>query len=525
MTPEANAARWEVVRRLEGAVASPTNELDLSSCDRQACMDLPAAVVRPYAMKCTTSEPPTTELILPKGLSNIPGWMTEFKATLKQVTANDFAGSEQSVRADLELLSWKDCQVGWDLSPDDAGESASPPTTLGIERRLNVQAAPTRTTLSSIYRPYVGELDPTAQAGLKRFMDNVRKAQPFDPRWGVKYNPGGFKIVRSQNGELELSKLRIPPYIDQNLDHDSDDGLGLPKAKQLFSIHSKDVQAAVWQAMSKCGYVDYLTANAEELIDGEWDILVNINPYFGRRPLEVHAHKDTSGENMWLMLFYCNDDADMGIEYQLRQENPPGYLEHMRRQLPSVFVDEVEDILNEPSDGIAYATRIGPWSFIAGCDETMVHSTPFVHHRGAFFLASVLEQFDNALRACFGAHTAEEYSQNVLPASQEVVRQLKGLASSDDCVDRGELEKLLQGAGFTAPSAAKIVETLAPMVRTKDPFDGTAGGLPGFEDIKVPRGKELHREMSDHLDAGTAVRNRQPRDYMRVWIMARRKPE
>jgi hypothetical protein len=153
---------------------------------------------------------------------------------------------------------------------------------------------------------------------------------------------------------------------------------------------------------------------------------------------------------MWLMLFYCNDDADMGIEYQLRQENPPGYLEHMRRQLPSVFVDEVEDILNEPSDGIAYATRIGPWSFIAGCDETMVHSTPFVHHRGAFFLASVLEQFDNALRACFGAHTAEEYSQNVLPASQEVVRQLKGLASSDDCVDRGELEKLLQGAGFTA---------------------------------------------------------------------------
>lgn len=489
-------------------------------------MDLPASLVRAYALKCSTSEPPTTQLILPPKLNNLPGWMTEFKATLKQVTAHDFAGGEQALRTDPELLSWTDSQVVWDLSPGDTAQSARSLAIPGVERRLDVQAAPSNTTLRSIYRPYIGELDPAAKAGLKRFMDNVRKAQSFDPKWGVKYNPGGFKIVRSQNGgELELSKLRTPPYVDQYLDPDSDDGLGLPKAKELFSTYSKDVQAAVWQAMSKCGYVDYLTANAEKLIDGEWDILVNINPYFGRRPLEVHAHKDTSGENMWLMLFYCNDDTDMGIEYQLRQENPPGYLEHMRRQLPPVFVDEVEDILNEPSDGVAYATRIEPWSFVAACDETMVHSTPFVHHRGAFFLESVLKQLDTALRACFDAHTPEEYSKTVLPASQEVVKQLKGLASSDDCVDRGELEKLLQGAGFTAPNAAKIVETLTPMVRTKDPFDGTAGGLPGFDDIKVPRGKELHREMSDRLDAGTAIRNKQPRDYMRVWIMARRKPE
>jgi hypothetical protein len=211
----------------------------------------------------------------------------------------------------------------------------------------------------------------------------------------------------------------------------------------------------------------------------------------------------------------------------MRQKNPPAYPEFMGKHLPEIFVKEVADILKEPADGVAYAPTIDkPWNFIAACDETMVHSTPFLHHRGAFLLKSVLKSMNEVLERCFGAYTAEEYSNHVLPAAGKVLEQLNELMSSDDCVDRGELDKLLHASGFAAPDAAKIVEELALRVRTKDPFDGTAAvGIAGFHEVKVPRGKKLHREMSDRLDAGTALRNTGPRDYLRVWIMARRKQE
>ncbi|VTU25392.1 hypothetical protein RA8CHR_03126 [Variovorax sp. RA8] len=487
-------------------------------------MDLPASVVRAHALKCTTSEPPTSRLTLPSGLKNIPVWIVELKSTLKQVTAHDFAGGEQALRANLKFLSWTDSDVSWDWSAGETGDSAQVPDTREMEHRLDVPAVQSDNALRSIYRPFVGELDEGAKAGLKRFMDKVKEASPFDPKTGVDYDLGGFKLVRSHCGKLELSKLSTPPYVQSHFDPDSPDATGLSKAIEVFDTLFSDVHVAVWQAMSECGYVDYFTGNAAQLIDGPWDILVNINPYFSRNPLQISAHKDTVGENMFLILLYCNDG--MGIEYQLRQKNPPGYLQFMGQHLPEVFVDDVKGILKEPGDGTAYVDRVRHGTFIGGCDETMVHSTPFVHHRGAFMLKSVFKSMDEALELCFGACTQEEYSGHVLPTVNKVLEQLKELTSYDDCVDRGELERLLRVAGFTAPDAAKLVETLAPRMRTKDPFDGTASvGIPGFDEIKVPRGKKLHRQMSDYLDAGTAVRNTGPRDYMRVWIMARPKQE
>ncbi|VTU32694.1 hypothetical protein H4CHR_03063 [Variovorax sp. PBS-H4] len=486
-------------------------------------MDLPASVVRAHAMKCTTSEPPTSRLILPPGLKNVPVWIAEFKATLGQVTAHHFVGSEQTIRTDLKFF-WPDSKTTWDLSPGATENAAKPSATLDMERQLDVQTVLSNNALRAVARPYIGELDESARAGLECFMDQVRDASPFDPKKGIDYNLGGFKMVRSHSGELELLKLATPPYAEPDFDPDSLHARALPKAIEVFDALHGTVQVAVWQAMSKYGIVDYFKGHATQLIDGPWDILVNINPYFSRSPKAIEAHRDTEGENMFLMLFYCK--AGMGIEYQLRHKNPKGYLQYMRQHLPSVFVDEVEDVLKEPADGVAYAPTIEPWNFIAGCDETMVHSTPFLHHRGAFFLKSVLNQMDASLEDCSAAWTAEEYCGRVLPAAGKVREQLKDVMSSDDCVDRGELERLLRVAGLTAPEAAKIVETLAPSMRTKDPFDGTAGvGIPGFHEAKVPRGKKLHRQMSDRLDAGTALPNAGPRDYMRVWIMARRKQE
>lgn len=165
VTPEANAARWEVVRRLESAVKSPTSELDLRSCDPQACMDLPASVVRAHALKCTTSEPPTSRLTLPSGLKNIPVWIVELKSTLKQVTAHDFAGGEQALRANLKFLSWTDSDVSWDWSAGETGDSAQVPDTREMEHRLDVPAVQSDNALRSIYRPFVGELDEGAKAG------------------------------------------------------------------------------------------------------------------------------------------------------------------------------------------------------------------------------------------------------------------------------------------------------------------------------------------------------------------------
>jgi hypothetical protein len=302
--PEANAARWEIVRRLESAVKSPTSELDLRSCDRRACMDLPASVVRAHATRCTTSEPPTSRLILPSGLKNIPVWIVEFKATLKQVTAPDFAGSEQTLRTNLRFLSWTASDVTWDFSPSDTEDTAKLPATLGSERLLDVQSVQSHNALRSIYRPYIGELDEGAKAGLERFMNEVRDASPFDPKAGIDYNLGGFKVVRSDSGKLELSKLATPPYVDRHLDPDSLQAKGLPKAMEVFNTLFGDVQVAVWQMMSKCGYVDYLTEHAAQLVDGPWDILININPYFSRSPRAVGAHKDTEGENMFIVLCY-----------------------------------------------------------------------------------------------------------------------------------------------------------------------------------------------------------------------------
>jgi hypothetical protein len=504
LNQEARAARSEVVRLLEFAANHPNGELNLTHCDAQACLDLPAHLVEAYKA-CTNSDPRVTRLILPNGLTDVPAWITMFKE-LKELTAHGFMGD-----ANAALVCLK-------------------------RQRPGLTCDLPRTTLRSVYRPYVGTLHADAKDGLQRFMNNVRGV--LSAR-GSDYHVGGFKVDYSSVGGLQLVKLVDPP-IDEadDLDPDSPDAEDLPKTIEVFDTHFEDVQAAVWQAMSECGYVEYLTANAEKL--RAWDILVDINPYFNRNPLNIRAHKDTQGENMFLLLLHCNDQPIMGMEYQLRPKNPPDYSRLMEQQLPSVFVKEVKDILKDPPEGIAYAPTIEPWGFIGACDELIAHSTPFIHHRGAFLLESVAKCMGDALGICFGAGAASEYSEFQrgfdkdsprsvhVRGALEVVMQLKQLAFLDDCIDPFKLEELLLNAKLELVDAKKLVKSLEDMVITKDPFDGTAViDIPSRKyegQMTVPRGRDrLQREMSRKLEDGTAHSNPGSRHYLRVWIMARLK--
>jgi len=517
-TPEARAARQEIVRLFTSAATHPSSELSLIHCDAQACLDLPHDLVDAYAAACTFSDPPTSRLILPPGLTDVPSWIVKFRA-LAQLVAHGFAGD---AHAALTLLNDRWPELACDF---------------GTVRQFDVQAATENTTLQSIYRPYVGTLDEDAKMRLENFMGKVRDVASTAPGIGQShdYHVGGFKVVRAHDGGLELSKLAAPPYVASSLARS--EKANLPKTIEVFNAHFGDVQCAVWQAMTKCGYVAYLRTHAATLIDGDWDILVNIDPYFGRRPVQNLAHKDTEGENMFLMLFYCNNQAQMGLEYQLRPRNPPGYVEIMEHQLPSVFVDEVKEVLKEPPDRKAYAPTVEPWGFIAGCDETMVHSTPFLHHRHAFDLQSVIDHIPSALKECFGPGAKREYL-NVRASStstdnawaqgaHDVAVQLENLLRSDSWIDRDKLEKLLRDAKLEDADVKKLIIALAGMAATEDPFDGIASiFIPRFNyaaDIELPRGKDLVREMSEKLKNGTALPYPESRDYLRVWIMARRK--
>jgi hypothetical protein len=404
--------------------------------------------------------------------------------------------------------------------------------------KLDVHAVPAGNMLRSVYRPFLGTLDEDAKARLRRFMGKVREAAGAarDLATGSDFHLGGFKVVL-HDGELGLSKLETPPYEAFVLHPLIAEAL--PKTIEVFKAHFEDVQVAVWQAMSKCGYVEYLKAHARSLINDDWEILVDIDPYFSRNPTQIAAHKDTQGENMFLMLLYCNDQPIEGFEYILRPEIPHEHLTFMRQQLPSVFVDEVEDVLKEPPDHTAYAPTIEPWGFVAACDELMVHSTPFVHHRGAFEVQSVITSMGTALRRCFGVsdlaayRALQEGGSQATPSAvaqsvHELVTQLRELPPSDPWIDPAELKKVFE-TKLSEFEATMFIEALKDVAVTKDPFDGAARvnilHLNYTAVMTVPRDKELRRAMSEKLDEGTALPHRGEggRDFLRVWIMARRK--
>lgn len=535
-TPQDCAARRELVRLLNSAVTLPSIQLNLNHCDPHACLDLPDHLLHAHAEACTRADPPTRQLILPAGLTEIPVWVTKFGA-LRQLIAHGFNGDAD---ATLKLLDKQCPELRCDLS--HAEGAAEHPDVAGMKTEPPVQTALANNLLRPLERPFVGTLDEEAKAGMQRFVHKVRETigSRLDLAGGSGYNLGGFKVIRRCDGELELSKLETPPHVDSNLNPRSAEAEDLPKTIEVFNAHCEDARVAIWQAMTKCGYVDYLKAHAATLIEGEWDLLVNVGLYFSRNPSQNGAHKDTEGENLFVILFY--PQRMMGIEYMLRLQNPPQHQEFIRGRLPSLFVNEVEEVLQQPTDGTAYATSVEPGGFIAGCDELMVHWTPFVHHRGAFSLNSVVECIGPALEACFGENTLEAYwdlqqqhadgqrpsgGDALAGAAYKVALQLEELALSDHWIDRSELEKLLRSAGLAAPDAKMFFKALSDIAQTEDPFNGTAlidvPHLRYSAEITMPRGKELRREMSEKLENGTVYPQPVSRDMARVWIMARRK--
>jgi hypothetical protein len=164
----------------------------------------------------------------------------------------------------------------------------------------------------------------------------------------------------------------------------------------------------------------------------------------------------------------------------------------------------------------------------------MVHWTPFVHHRGAFSLDSVIECIGPALEACFGQNTLGAYLElqqqhadgqwpsggNALAGgAYKVAVQLEELTLSDHWIDRSELEKLLRSAGLAAADAKALFKALADIAQTEDPFNGTAlidiPHLRYSAEITMPRGKELRREMSEKLENGTVYPQPASRDMAR----------
>ncbi|VTU27789.1 hypothetical protein H6CHR_02865 [Variovorax sp. PBL-H6] len=538
-TQNACTARKELVRLLDSAARHPSSELNLGHCDAQACLELSDHLVDGHAEACTRADPSTIRLILPSGLVRMPGWIIKFTA-LRQLIAHGFTGDSDAA---LNLLEKQCPDLMCDLSSPQG--SAKPPETVDIESRQKVHAALAENMLRPLERPFIGTLDPDAKAGLQHFVSLVRETlgTRIDLAGGSGYNLGGFKILRRQGGELGLSKLAEPPHIDGSLDPRSAEAEDLPRTIEIFNAHSEDLRVAIWQAMTKCGYVKYLQAHAATLIDGEWDILVNVGLYFSRNLTQNGAHKDTEGENLFVLLLYCNDQHIEGMEYIPGLANPPEHQAFIERQLPSVFVDEVAEILQTPPHGTAYAPQVEPWGFIGGCDELMVHSTPFVHHRGAFVLVSVIAGMGPALQLCFGPRTEKEYSRvrqcyargespstrnSLVLGAHKAAVQLEELALSDDWIDRSKLEELLRDAGLAEADAAMLFKALAMKATTEDPFDGTALiDIPHLRysvRMTVPRGKELRREMSEKLENGTVRPQPATRDMARVWVMARRKP-
>lgn len=532
-TPAGRRARSEIVHVLKSAAELPCSDLDLSHCDQQACLDLRGDLVVDHADVCSRSEPPTIRLILPSGLTEVPAWITKFRV-LKELTVPEFVGD-----ANAALMWLKEQCPELTHLRGLTTDSAEFPGMVGTECQLVAHAAPSSTTLRSVYSPYVGKLDEDAERKLRSFMGKVREAAGATPdlTTGSDYHLGGFKVARSSDdGELELLKVETPPYVAIDLHPCIAEGL--PKTIEVFETHFKEVRDVVWQAMTKCRYVEYLKAHAASLINDDWDILVDIDPYFNRDPTQIVAHKDTQGENMFVMLLYCNEQPIEGFEYILRLPIPEEHLTFIRERLPPVFVDEVEEVLKEPSDGVVYAPRIEPWGFVAACDELMVHSTPFVHHRGAFVVESVIASMGAAVRRSFGMSAVKDYfdlRNGVQPAPHnviaqkiyELVTQLEKLPSSDPWIDKDELYKLFN-AKLSAEDASMLVTALLEIADKKDPFDGTARinirNLNHSAVVNVPRGNEaLQRQMSGKLDKGEALphSSKDGRDFLRVWIMAR----
>lgn len=308
--------------------------------------------------------------------------------------------------------------------------------------------------------------------------------------------------------------------------------------------------------LAQSGIADYLIKRAPDLMDQGWDVSLTVMPYFGRQISQIGMHKDTEGDNLFMLLLFANKDPIMGPEYILRPPLPDGYLPVIKASLPSAFVDDVQTILGDGMEPRIHLTRIpAGGGYVAACDELIFHSTPFNHHRGAYVVESLVEAVQWAAKRYLDAtdllafegypvpmvdqnanrNTLEQrwerflaglkQNQRIRPKVREVLNfrgQLGKHGLRDPWVDVGDAK-----AWTSDPAWWALVERFLPS--TDDPYEeGGAIDLNGdsLHVTPLPGRAGLTRSLSEELDKGPAgVVHPHPdfRDFLRIWIIARRR--
>lgn len=363
---------------------------------------------------------------------------------------------------------------------------------------------------------------------------------------------GAFELTVSQHA-LQMTLMPNPPVSRVgHLTGQWPSGAVQTAFRAVAPALSPVLQAVLTQS----GIADYLIKRAPDLMGKGWEVILTVMPYFDRQILQVGMHKDTEGDNLFMLLLFANKVAIMGPEYILRPPLPDEYLPVMKANLPPAFVDDVLTILGDGMEPRIHFTRIpAGGGYVAACDELIFHSTPFNHHRGAYVVESLPEAVRWAAERYLDATDLQAYEAYPEPVIDQIIDRetlerrwdlfLAGLKQNprispkvrevlnfqgqlgkhglrDPWVDVGVAKSWVSDPAWWA-----LLEGFRTV--TTDPY--TAGGAIELDDdtrsvTPLPVRTGLTRSLSEELTKGPeGVVHPHPdfRDFLRVWIVARRR--
>lgn len=416
-------------------------------------------------------------------------------------------------------------------------------------------ASPTaraRNALDPLAVPTVGALTPEQRQHVYNAIIHLTAAQPVGAEEDLNF-AGGFEVAVVHD-QLALTAMAETPL---SLDAAKAARKGRPPSATVsnaFKIFAPILQPILLDVLSRSGIAGYLVQRAPAMIKDGWRLALTVMPYRDRDPGLVGLHKDTEGDNLFMLLLFPNEQPIMGPEYLLRPPLPDSYLPTFRRGVPASFAEEVMAILSDGMDPTIYNTRIpAGGGYVAACDELIFHSTPFCHHRGAWTVNSLRMALQRAAdrylnvrdrKACTSYHKPGFDTAGPLQDREAAWERFMSGVENDTTLS-ASVKQVLGFYGrmgkhgqrdpwvdlFEAASWTTDDKLWAAIVReepdTVDPY--AAGGAIELDNTRrfvsppVPRA-QLTRTMSGDLAKGAAGDVHPPsasRDFLRLWLIAR----